>query len=104
MLHDRGTKKWTSLMLPEHAEALKKLFAEYERKEKPVLDEQQLLENESAIQEAIENDLDVDIRYFKDYDFHVARGKILFIEMGDRSLHLDNEKIKLDNIIEVNIF
>lgn len=32
MINARGTKKWTSLMLPEHIEALKKLREEEEWK------------------------------------------------------------------------
>ncbi len=103
MLHDRGTKKWTAIMLPEHVKALKKLFAEQDQKEKPVLDEQQVVEYGRLLQEAIENDLTVEIIYFKNHDFHVAVGKISFVEMGDRSLHFNDKKINLDDIIEVKI-
>ncbi|HLS07261.1 MAG TPA: YolD-like family protein [Bacillota bacterium] len=44
MLKDRGTIKWTSLMLPEHVQMLKELWAEDEKKLSPQLDEQLLAE------------------------------------------------------------
>ena len=50
--NDRGTIKWTSLMLPEHVEAIQKLWKEDERVEKAILDEQQLEELEFALQRA----------------------------------------------------
>ncbi|GGF28051.1 hypothetical protein GCM10010954_28930 [Halobacillus andaensis] len=38
--NDRGTIKWTSLMLPEHVEMVQEIFKEQEREEKLQLDEQ----------------------------------------------------------------
>ena len=38
MLKDRGTIKWTSLMLPEHVERLKNMWSETEKTAKPLLD------------------------------------------------------------------
>lgn len=90
-------------MIPEHVEALKKLFAEQDHKEKPILDEQQLLENEMLLQNAIQNDLMIEIKHFRDHDFHMVKGKVLFIQSQSRFLQLDNVKIKLEDIIEVNV-
>ncbi|RDW19604.1 YolD-like family protein [Oceanobacillus arenosus] len=42
MAKDRGTIKWSSLMLPEHVEMLKELWKEDEKVQKPVLDQQQI--------------------------------------------------------------
>lgn len=102
-VNDRGSKKWTALMLPEHVEALKKLFAEQDHKEKPILDEQQMIDNEFILQQAIENDLDVEIKCFEDHDFHTVKGKLLFIDAMSKYLQLDHIEIKLENIIEVNL-
>ncbi|WP_419893407.1 YolD-like family protein [Oceanobacillus kimchii] len=41
-VNDRGTIKWTAMMLPEHAELLNQLKEKKNRKQKPILDEQQL--------------------------------------------------------------
>lgn len=100
MVNDRGTKKWTSLMLPEHVEMLKNVFAEQEHKEKPILDEQQIMENEEIIKHAIHDQLMIEITYFKDHDFQVIQGKVTNIT--DDHLSLDQLKIYLQDIIEVN--
>lgn len=102
-VNDRGTKKWTPLMLPEHLKMLQDVFAEQNQKEKPILDEQQLMENTMMLQEAIANDLTIEITYFKDHDFHNVDGKVSFIQTQNRYLQLDNARINLDDIIEVNL-
>ncbi|MGD7045763.1 YolD-like family protein [Jeotgalibacillus proteolyticus] len=40
--NDRGTIKWTSLMLPEHVEMVKEIYKEQNKVDKPLLDEQQI--------------------------------------------------------------
>lgn len=102
MINDRGSKKWVSLMLPEHIEALKKLWAEQEHKEKPMLDEQQLIENELLLHNALYHDQMISITYYEDHDFKEANGKVLFINSVDGYLQLDDTKIRLENIIEVS--
>ena len=42
MLNDRGTKKWTALMLPEHVALLKKVWSEDKAINRPILDSQEL--------------------------------------------------------------
>lgn len=39
-IKDRGTIKWTAMMLPEHVELLKQLEHEQQKVKKPELDEQ----------------------------------------------------------------
>ncbi|WP_196493695.1 YolD-like family protein [Ornithinibacillus caprae] len=41
MVNDRGSIKWTSLMLPEHVQILKNLDQEDKKIQKPILDEQE---------------------------------------------------------------
>lgn len=103
MINDRGSKKWVSLMLPEHVEALKKLWAEQEHKEKPMLDEQQLVENDHLLHHALYHDQMVSITYYEDHDFQEAKGKVLFINQVDGYLLLDDTKIRLENMIEVSV-
>lgn len=103
MINDRGTKKWTAIMMPEQIKMLQDVFAEQNHKEKPTLDDQRLAENETMLKEAIENNLTVEIIYFKDHDLHDVCGKILFIQPQNGYLQLDDLKINLDDIIEVNL-
>ncbi|AIF43625.1 YolD-like family protein [Virgibacillus sp. SK37] len=41
MVQDRGNIKWSSMMLPEHAELLKTMWAEDKKEARPLLDEQE---------------------------------------------------------------
>jgi len=56
-VNDRGTMKWTSLMLPEHIEALNRMWEEQTYKEMPILDEHQIMENNVLLQRVLEYDL-----------------------------------------------
>lgn len=38
-IFDRGTEKWTAMMLPEHIKMLRDLDLDYYKTNKPVLDE-----------------------------------------------------------------
>lgn len=102
-VNDRGTMKWTSIMLPEHVEALKKLWEEQNYKEMPILDEHQIAENNLSLQEALENDLQVSIKYFADHDHKIATGHLLYIDALNKRLFIDDVEIKLHNLIEVKI-
>ncbi|WP_082234583.1 YolD-like family protein [Halobacillus massiliensis] len=57
--NDRGTIKWTSLILPEHVEMVQEIFKEQEREEKLQLDEQQLQDNALALEMALKDILTV---------------------------------------------
>ncbi len=49
MLRDRGTIKWTAMMLPEHVARLKHDLADTKKTAKPIIDEQQAEEFETTI-------------------------------------------------------
>ncbi|GAB3807081.1 YolD-like family protein [Virgibacillus kimchii] len=105
MVNDRGSIKWSAMMMPEHIEMLKKSWKEQERREKPLLDEQQKEEIEGKLQLAIHNDLTIQIKYFKGHDFYYVLDKIASINVKDGSLYLKQmEKLKLNDIIDVKIF
>jgi len=101
MLRDRGTKKWTSIMLPEHAKMLEYIWNESEHKDKPILDEQQKIENDLMLQGAIHDNSIVEIKYFKDHDFHTVKGRVSFIDMNSRSIKLGSVEIGLEDVIDV---
>lgn len=103
MLKDRDNKKWQGLMLPEHVKMLKEVFEEVDHKERPILDEQQQMENSALLQSALHNDSAVEIKYFANHDFHYISGRILFIDVLGDSLHLEEGRIKLSDVVEVII-
>ncbi|MFD2759694.1 YolD-like family protein [Lentibacillus juripiscarius] len=101
-VNDRGTKKWTAMMLPEHEELLRKMWAEQEYKEKPILDEQQKEEIDARLQAAVNNDLTVEVKHYNGRDFLTNKGKLTRINqeqlwLGDESI------IKLADVLDVYI-
>lgn len=102
-MKDRGTMKWTSILLPEHIEMLNKMWQEQENKEMPELDEQQILENKLLLQEALEHDLPISIKHFANYDHLINEGFLLRVDGLNQIIYLEDTEIKFNNIIEVNL-
>jgi hypothetical protein len=99
-IKDRGDIKWTSLMLTEHREALKKLKQEENYIEKPELDEQQLEEMNYLIQKAVKEKTRVRIIYFKENRIQKIEGVIKEINGSIANLDNDN-RISLDRFLEI---
>lgn len=101
-IHDRGTMKWVSLMLPEHVEMLKTVFVE--RKEKPLLDEQKMVEIDRILKYAIEHEVAIEITYYDDGEYVTTQGKLEQIDQWRGYIVLKNEhgiQIPLANVIDV---
>lgn len=103
MIHDRGSKKWVSLMLPEHVQALKKLWAEEEQRERPLLDEQQIIINNLALQRALQEDQLVIVKHYANNDVLMTKGKVACIDTLNKCFQLNDTLIQLENIIEVEL-
>lgn len=102
-IHDRGTMKWTSLMLPEHLEALNQIWNEVEQKEMPVLDEQQIAENNMKLQVALEYDKKIRIKYFADNDYVDIEGYLLGTDMINGVIIMEETEIRFDDVIAVEL-
>ncbi|HLR71312.1 MAG TPA: YolD-like family protein [Pseudogracilibacillus sp.] len=103
-VHDRGTMKWVSLMLPEHVEMLKEVFVEY--KEKPILDEQKMTEIDRTLKYALKYQVTIEMTYYEDGDFLTLRGKLAEIDQWRGYIVLRNENgghISLSNMIDVEV-
>jgi len=61
---DRGNKKWNSLMLVEHQKRLKELKMKEADLKKPDLDLQQLEEFNFKIEEALNKNLTLKIKFY----------------------------------------
>ena len=103
MINDRGTKKWTSLMLPEHIEALKKLREEEEWKEKPIIDEHLIEEINLTMQLSLKDDLTIEVEYFKDHDYHKIKGKLLAVDPLLNYVRFKDDEIPLDSVTGARI-
>lgn len=67
---DRGTKKWTSLMMPEHIKMLEDIWEEDKEVKKPILSEDQKEEIQRTLQEALEQSLEVIVCYYHNKRIH----------------------------------
>jgi len=100
---DRGTMKWTSLMLPEHIQMLEEIDIEQERKERPIVDEQMKTENYVLLQEALEFDYKIHIKYYAFHDYFYEEGYLLGMDSPNGIIYIEETEIKFDDVMEVNI-
>lgn len=103
-VQDRGTKKWVSLMLPEHMEMLKNVFIE--RKARPILDEQKMEKIDETLKYAFTNKLNVGITYYRAGNYLRVIGKLARIDQWQGYIVLLNEngsQISLKDVVNVEI-
>ncbi|GAB4073714.1 hypothetical protein GCM10028778_12170 [Barrientosiimonas marina] len=104
-INDRGTKKWTAMMMPEHEEMLRQLWQEQEYKEKPILDEQKQMEIDTKLQLAINDDLMIEAEYYDHdlHDFQKIRGRLLMIDTFAGVLRFDqaDSVVSLPDVVDV---
>lgn len=100
-MKDRGSIKWTSIMLPEHVNLLKEMWARDEWLEKPMLDEQLVMEINLKLQLALHNELTVEVEYFKNHGYHKVRDKLLAVDPLNNYLRLEGMELPLDAIVGV---
>lgn len=103
MVNDRGTIKWTTMMLPEHANLLREMWSQKEWKEKPILDEQLVNEINLKLQLALKDDLTIEIEYFKDHDYQKTKGKLLGVDPLLNYVRMDDVEIPLDSVTGARI-
>lgn len=102
-VNERGTKKWTSLMLPEHIQMLEKMEKEQEYKEKPIIDEQMKAENYVLLQEALEFDYKIRIKYYAFHDYHFEDGYLLGMDGSNGVIYMEETEIIFDDVMEVSL-
>jgi len=106
-IRDRGTIKWTSLMLPEHVKMLRQHFEEdYYKVEKPELDEQKIEELNEVISEAMEFHREIEISYYEQGHIRTAKGYLHYVDALHKTLHVLNLedsllKLKLQDIVDI---
>lgn len=94
-VNDRGTMKWTSLMLPEYVEEFQKMFNEPDKKEMSLLDEQEKAEINMNLQVALEYDKEIIIKHYVKNDYAVEEGYLLGADMLSGIIIMEKVKISL---------
>lgn len=91
-------------MLPEHVKMLNEMWQEDNRKEKPILDEQQKVEINGMLQLGLKDDLTVAVTYYDNYDHHTVEGKLLSCDaLGRRLKFVNGMEVMLGAIVKVYI-
>ncbi|MDU0070016.1 MULTISPECIES: YolD-like family protein [Bacillus] len=98
-LKDRGTIKWTAMMLPEHVSLLRELESNRNRMKRPVLDMSQIEDMERVICEAMEFNMPVQFAVFKPLPFlnGADTGEIIYIE---GKIHYINQIRKVFHVVD----
>lgn len=91
MAHDRGSIKWTTMMLPEHAELLKELWEEDDYQEKPLLDIQQIEQLERDILIACHKHLSVELTIYQAKRRKTVQGYIKKLDQKKKCLYLADD-------------
>lgn len=90
-------------MLPEHVEMLKQVFAEENYQKKPLLDEQQKRKMDMQLTNALHENKTVEIIYFQNHRLKKVQGKPLYIDPLNKYLQLEQMKIPLADMIDVEM-
>ncbi|MBQ0137682.1 MAG: YolD-like family protein [Kurthia sp.] len=89
MYKDRGTIKWTAMMLPEHVQKLRQWRNELDEKQPNALESWQLEELNAKIQLAFEQQKMISI-YSYDEQWHEEKGRIERLDFQKKLVFLDD--------------
>lgn len=108
MINDRGTKKWTAFMMPEHIKSLRGFIDTLDKVERPILDNDQLEEMNNVIDEALEYKKELVFTYYKSGDIKLFVGFIHSIDEIKKEIRItdefgDNLNLKYEDILRVDI-
>lgn len=99
MNRDRGNIKWQSaMMLPEFVQLLNEAKEDYEQVAKPVLDEQQIEENEQNILAAMEYSFFSEFKFFQDQSIQQIKGYVHFVDYHNKHYRIF-DKHYLEHIV-----
>lgn len=106
MIKDRGNKKWTAMMLPEHVAAVKQELINLKKVDQPILDEDRLAEIEMLIHEAMEYNLLLEFKLFKKGFIESIIGHTHFIDYIKKEFRIKDKnelihKIPFQKVVDV---
>jgi len=88
MIRDRGSIKWTAMMLPEHVKLLREWAEEDSYEQKPELDEQQMEEMNHLLCHALEVNQELVITYYNQKRHQLMIGTIHHYNELSQKLHI----------------
>lgn len=108
MIKDRGTKKWTSMMLPEHIGLLRQFADDYYHVEKPIVDEYELVEFDERIAFAMEYNLPVKFTVWEAGRMSEIVGRSHYVDPITKQVRVEQadgsfERLNMTDIVAVEI-
>jgi len=91
------------MMLIEHRKKLKELKEHENDREKPILDDQEKAVINSRLQQALEKNLKVKIKYYRDKRFKTISGRIKKVDVNRREVIISDEVIEVEDLLELTI-
>lgn len=106
-IRDRGAKKWTSLMLPEHIAMLRQFNDDYYLVEKPIVDEFAYDEFDERIAYAMEYNMPVKITEWHAGRFTEVVGRVHYVDPITKQLRVKTtqgfERLNMADVTAVEI-
>lgn len=105
MVNDRGSIKWTALMLPEHVEMLRALDEEEKNIERPILSEDKLAEMEKVLQQAMEYKQLLNLEYFHNKRILSYKGVVTSAGSGKLRMVTEDgiEYLTIKNVVDIQV-
>jgi hypothetical protein len=96
------------MMLIEHRKRLKELKESEKDRKKPILDDQEKEEINYKLQQAVQNNLPVEIKYYEDKRFKTASGVIKKVNSYRKEIIIsekggEQQKISLNNLLDLRL-
>jgi hypothetical protein len=90
-------------MLIEHRKKLKELKEHEDDREKPILDDQEKAVINFRLYQALENNLKVKIKYYRDKRFKTISGRIKRVDSNRREVIISDEVIEVEDLLELKV-
>ncbi|CAG9610788.1 YolD-like family protein [Pseudoneobacillus rhizosphaerae] len=91
-IRDRGKMKWQSaFFMPEHVKMLKELRSDYQKINKPIVDESQIDEFEQKLCLALEHKQSITITIWEEGFFRMFIGSVQKLDEWNKTIHLVEE-------------
>lgn len=98
MVNDRGSIKWSSMMLPEHAKLLRKLWEEDNKTNKPILDAQQIEILNRELQIAYEKNIPVELKLYTLEGMKRVVAEIIKLDSLSKEVHVIMENGEIEHL------
>jgi hypothetical protein len=98
LLKDRGTKKWTSFLLPEQKGMLKERYMNVEKVEKPILDEYEWEEVGRQIGKSLETQIPIILKLYRKGSIRYQGGVVVKIDPIQKRIEIKNADNRLEKV------